>query len=267
MNKPVACRANIPAICRIHGVNFESTLDLKTGTFNYNPANNINKTLKDSQNYSLLLTNTEQEALASYANQSYTEIGEHLYGVQDHDVKKTMTNIDTALEKHKKIEGEKSKVVYRATKLFDNKFATPEESANFVGSKFVVGEELTIEGYMSTTTNPEALFDFLPESYEDLSPSEGTFGIKNREQYLGLLNGKDSGLSNIVYEIETSSGAPLSSFGHTHAHKEQEYLLPRNMKFVILEVVPNQLLNNPNKDSHEAVRKKHATLVRLKAIN
>jgi hypothetical protein len=267
MIKPIACRANIPAICRVHGVNFASTLDLKTGTFNFNPANDINKTLRDSQNYSLLLTDAEKEALASYANQSYTQIGEHLYGVQSHDVKTMMTKIDTALAKHKKIEGTKSKIVYRATKLFDNNFATPDESADFVSNKFKVGQELTIEGYMSTTTNPEALFDFLPESYEDLPPSTGTFGIKNREQYLELLNGKDSGLSNIVYEIETSSGAPLSSFGHANAHKEQEHLLPRNMRFVILEVVPNQLLNNPNKNSHEAISKKHATLVRLKAAN
>ena len=266
MRKPAACRAKIRAVCPVHGVTYASTLNTKTGNFEYNPANDIDLTFKASQNYSLLLTGKEQEALASYANQSYTEIGEHIYKAQEHNVGTLMKNIDSALEKHKKIAG-KDKVVYRATKLFNDRFGTPEEAAQFVNEKFKVGEELTVEGYMSTTTNPEALFDFLPESYEDLPPAQGMFTYKNREHYLRFKDGIDTGLSNIVYEIETSSGAPLSSFGHTHARKEQEYLLPRNTKFVILEVIPNQLLNNPNEKSNEAVRKKHATVVRLKALS
>ena len=260
------CRAKIPAICRVHGVNFVSTINTKTGTFLHNPANNPEQAFKDSQNYRLLLNKKEQAALSAYANQDYTKIGEHVYGKQEHEVSQLMQSMDSALKKHEKIAGSNDKVVYRATKLFNEKFTTPEEAASYVNDKFKVGEEITINGYMSTTANPEALFDFMPQSYEDLPPSTGMFGFKDRAHYAELNQGYDAGLSNIVYEIETPSGAPLASFGHAHADKEQEYLLGRNKSFIVLEVIPNQLLINPNEQTHASIKKKHATVVRLKEV-
>jgi hypothetical protein len=181
-----------------------------------------------------------------------------------HSIAKLAKHIDRVLGKYEfanpKLE---TQILYRSTRDRTQKFNSVLEARQFLSEKYKVGGILEVQGYMSTTTNPEALFDFMSETYDDTN-YKNQRPNSSQEKYIELL-GEDDGLGNVVYEIETTSGVPMSAFGQFYAAKEQEYLLPRNKKFRVIEVTPHVLLHNPNTNAQvNAVR--HATIVRLQEI-
>ena len=262
------CRAKNRATCPVHGINFPTTINFSKGTFKPNPANDVEKSLKNSKNYTLLLQEKEKESLSAYCKQDYTPVADWIYGGESYssaNPQQLIKNIDSALTKYEKIPDRPSRVLYRATRLYDKSFATPEEATSYMKKNFQPGSTFETKGYMSTTPNAAALFDFLTESFDDLTINpKHPFGFKSREEYTEL-SGKDRGLSNVIYEIETRNAAPVSALGDTYAEKEQEYLLGRGKKFQIIEVIPHTPLNNPTGTSG-VLKKRHATVVRVREI-
>lgn len=261
------CKAKNPATCRVHGHRFNAS----TGDFGKRPLLESHK--QQSQRFEFLLTKKQREAVDSYLSQDYMNITPHLYGKPSYGNTEKLPNtialIDSAINAYETISDHEPKVVYRATRIAaGEKFSTEKQMEEAIQKKFVVGSIHHVNGFMSTTENPEALFDFLPEGWADMAERRKTkapsmFAPKDKEAYLNLVH-DDQSLNNVIYEIQTTSGAPVSSFGHVHAEKEQEYLLGRNKNFRIIEIIPYQKVNNPNEDAYTSYR--HATVIRLEEI-
>lgn len=261
MKTAQTCRAKNSATCRVHGKKFNAS----TGQFSSRRP--LEEHQAESEKFKFLLNSKQKAAIDSYLDQDYMELTPVLYG-KDHDdaevLKEKAALMDEALNSYEAIADRKSKVVYRATKLDSNgSFTTMEEVSAYTAKKFPVGKTFTVPGFLSTTENPEALFDFIPDGYADYAAQpKGKFSgnIASLKEYIEVV-GQDNSLNNVVYEIVTPSGAPVSSFGHTHAEKEQEYLLGRNKTFKITEVVPFTQLHNPVESWVRSSA--HATVVRM----
>ena len=257
MSSNMKCQAKNPATCRFHGQHFTSTINFENGTFNSSSLN-PSELNKKSKVFELILTNKEKAAIVEYLEQGYTNFNKELYNEQDTYYSSQIKLVDSALAKYEQLNKGEKKIVYRATKMYDASFGSDEDLNEYLKTHYQPGDTITMKGFTSTTTNPEALFDFLTETYKDVAKRYK----QTQEEYSSIWEGKDSGLSNIVYEIETPSGAPVSSFGHTYGDKEQEYLLPRNKTFKIVEVIPQTKLNNPNPDAR-ILAHRHATIIRV----
>lgn len=177
----------------------------------------------------MLLTKDEEEAVRGYLDQDYMEITPVLYGdeIATPEITQKVSLLDKALAKYES-QRHVNKTVYRATKInSEHKLTSVEEAVKLVQNKYPVGSEVTVDGYMSTTANPEALFDFIPAGFHDIpeSSKKGLYAIKTLEEFVELES--DRSLRGVVMEIVTDSGAPVSSFEQTFAEKEHEWLLSR----------------------------------------
>jgi len=257
-----ACEAKNPDTCRVHGRRFNP----ETG--NFTPRRPLVEHQEEASRFLFLLTDEQKKALRAYAGPAFNSITRHLYGRDVSDVeetKKIIAVMDEAIAAYEQVGPEKERVVYRATRLkSDELISSPEERDRMVAERFKVGSTVSMDGFMSTTENPEALFDFLPDGYEDYAerPQSALFARekKTRESYIDMMGGDES-LNNVVYEIRTTSGVPMSGFDHIQADREQEYLLGRGKKFKVMEVIPFTGLNNPGNSS--ILKRRHATVVRL----
>ena len=260
------CRAQDKTTCRIHARTvFVTGFDANAGTF-INPVPSLVEHNQKSDFFKLLITQEEQEAIKGYLDHDYMHLTPHLYKNADVFIPETadsqVQGIDSALAKYEAAQSE-PKVVYRATNIPDpdGSLNTVEDVKAAIDRKYVVGQTITIDGYMSTTDNPHALFDFMPSGFHDMPDSQknSLYGVKTVQGYVDMASNQF--LRNIVYEISTPSGAPVSTFGQTHADKEQEYLLGRGKQFTVIEVIPYTKVVNPVESyRHNQV---HATIVRL----
>lgn len=260
----IRCRAKDATLCRVHGLGFPSGFNRVNGMFTFVRPSLAEHKL-ESEKFNFMLSEAERVAVKGYLDQDYSNLTPYLYSQENHsshNFGEQVKLIDSALAKYETLQPEGSRVVYRAVKLVsEGALSSTEQVADAVGGKYVVGETFTVEGYMSTTENPQALFDFLTQSYYDIPKRDKPrmYSIDSLEEFLNMSG--DESLRNVVYEISTPSGAPVSSFGQTYADKEQEFLLGRGKTFKVVEVIPYSKLVNPVQ-SH-VLNSAHATVVRL----
>jgi hypothetical protein len=246
------CEAKDPETCRVHG------------KFVF-PADNVpdrNTTFTESEKLKMLLSKEEAEALVDYLDQDYTPINAYLKGGHpnpDPDMIKKVQVLNKALKKYSMLNPGIEKTTFRATKCFQT-FANKAEAKAWVHEHFPKNKTVTMAGFTSTTTSPQALFDFLPESHDDI--------ILNNPGIDPTRFGEDEGLGNLVFIIKNKTGVPVSSFGHYHADKEQEYLYPQDAKFVVEQVTPYRMVPNPEepRPGFRVRKHAHATIITLKEV-
>ncbi len=245
------CRAKNPATCPHHGSTF-STIDFSKGVFEADYSSIKKTNLSHSKTFQFFLDSEELKAIESYCEQDYLQINRFLYGNQEYAnllIKNKIKLLDRALKKYPK--PETPRVVYRAGKPYNankpghyEKFDTLEQAEDFYRREYFVGKIIEFKGFTSTTEDPNCLVDFTAPGF-DSHPPQGTNSEMTREQY-NMSLGTD-GTSNIIYEIVTRDGVPLSSFSHTYSEKEQEILLPRNARYKVKAVHANKLMNFINR--------------------
>jgi hypothetical protein len=250
------CRAKNPSACRVHG---------ETGEYVFTSTSlDYNTHTRESEKLKLFLNKYEVAAVTDYLDQSYMEMNAHLHGADltpSADTLERIKQLDSALKKYEEIAPAETVITYRATKCYQD-FRSKEEAEEWVKQQFPVKGRVKLAGFTSTTPNPDALFDFLPESHADLQPPIGTSMFPTQadwEEYLA--DEPDRGLGNLVFVMKTRPGAPVSNYGQTFSEKEQEYLHPRDKEFVVEQVLPHRRISNPSKTARRSSA--HATIVTL----
>lgn len=250
-----------------------SKIDFDNNVFNIEHVKQGKHNLAQSKTFQFFLSKEEYSAVESYCEQDYRNINHYLYGDNEHvreDIKRKVATLDGALRKFPK--PSEPRQVYRAGKPYHEgkiqsyeEFDTPEQAAQFYEKEYPVGKVIEFKGFTSTTEDPNCLVDFTVPGFDSHPPSGIMNAGKTREQYNQSFG--RSGLSNIIYEISTREGAPVSAFGHTYAEKEQEILLPRNTKFKVKAVHPNRIMNFTNRlPFGDKQDKRTVTIIQLEEI-
>lgn len=250
------CEAKDPANCKFH----------RPKLFPLPAPSSAEEHFNESKKFEFVVNANQKEALEGYLDNDYMDMTPVLYGASDYKKDKFLKQADLiqeAIETYEAVSDKKPKTVYRATRLkAGHSFNSPEEMKDFVEKNFKPGSVITTAGFTSTTVRPEVLFDFLPDGHNDYVINNPKKEMSSKRYH--ELMGSDESLNNLVYEISTPSGVAVSSFGHSHATREQEYLLGRNKRFVIKEVLPISRLDNP---AERPFRKHaHATIIKLEEI-
>lgn len=248
------CHAKNPETCRYHGSYTLQILPMDPET---------HKT--DSEKLMFFLDTKEKSALASYVDQDYTEINACLYGAfsPDDETDQKIKAIDSALSKYRNLNTGEVRTTYRATKSYMD-FSSKEDAKKWVEDNFPVGQEVTLPGFTSTTPNPCALFDFLPESVDELKPNIGSLPWQQPDMdswEAHKTRKKNHGLSNLIFVMKSKSGVPVSSYGQMFAVKEQEYLHPRDSTFTVEKVEHYRRVKNP--DPYHRREAAYATIITL----
>lgn len=253
------CRAKDKSTCRVHGTfTFpEHSLDFAAHA-------------QVSAQLSKILSDPEFEALSGYLKHDYTEINGHLHGTggvpETHPAIKRIPKMDKALKKLRKNVTPKERILYRATKAFQD-FKSREEASEWVTKKFPVGSTVSMPGFTSTTPNPKALFDFLPESHADRDVIEKELSPERKKKWEKFKSrNTDRGLGNIIFVVKGKTGIPVSEYGQTYAKKEQEYLYPRNTEFLVEDVLPYRKVVNPDEYDRGRRPHAHATVITLREV-
>lgn len=196
--------------------------------------------LQTSQEWVNGLSTEQRDAVEAYVNQEYSDINEALWKGRGHEKTK---HLDEALD----VRGEQ-RLLYRKLALNGDRTEVAQQV-----SKFKVGETITFEGYTSTSQTPNAMIPLLtpplhdPESLPD-----------------DLREELDTSYRNVVAQIVTDRGAPVSAL--SHMPQEQEYLLGRGHTFRVLKIQKdvdfttseNLLDNSPGFE-----QKRKATVIQL----
>lgn len=252
------CRAKNPETCRVHG----TYLFPKSET-------NYAEHARESAKLKMFLNSKEQEALNNYLNQDYMEMNAYLHGAELNASEKTLNRIehlDTALEKYASICRNEEITTYRATKCYQA-FNNSEEAQQWFTQSFPVNGKVKLAGFTSTTPNPDALFDFLPQSNADLAPEIGGWLFPTQKDWDDHLASRpDEGLGNIIFIMKTHTGAPVAGYGQTFSEKEHEFLLARDKEFTVEEVIPYRKVVNPYRHQNMNRSSAHATIITLREL-
>jgi hypothetical protein len=247
------CQAANPATCWKHG---EFVLP--------SSPQNVESHMRESEKLKMILSPQESEALSDYLNQGYSDINAYLHGADVDTSPETLERIkhlDNALKKYEQLASAEPVVTYRATKCY-RKFRNRKEVTAWVKNQFPKESKVRLAGFTSTTLNPESLFDFLPESHADMTPMVGGPFFKTQKDWDDFLSEQeDRGLGNLIFVMETRSGAPVSSYGQMYGSKELEYLHARDKEYVVKDVLPYRKVLNPNKADRRSTA--HATIITL----
>ncbi len=219
-----------------------------------------------SESFYKSLTIEEKAAITGYLDQDYMKITPLLYGDQTYSTPARLNQIrliDKILERyHSNPANHNPKTVLRTTKIMETKYTNQQELDQDLKTLYPLGTLITLKGFTSTTQNKDALFDFLPPGFAD-SSKKGLYAAKTQEAWNRPYDGQDTSFNNLIYAIETPNGLPVHSFGHFHANKEQEYLLPRNKQYKITKVEPYVEVEKEIPDHRQKV---HATIIHLTQI-
>lgn len=252
------CRANDPETCRVHG------------TFFF-PKNKMSYTdhARESEKLKMFLNPNEQKALTDYLNQDFMEMNAYLHGAELTTSPQTLKRIeylDTALKKYAGICKGQEITTYRATKCYQA-FKNQEEAQQWFSQSFPVNGKVKLAGFTSTTPNPDALFDFLPESHADLTPHIGSWLFPTQKDWDDYLASEpDEGLGNIVFIMKTRTGAPVAGYGQTFDEKEHEFLIARDKEFTVEEVASYRKVVNPYRHQNMSRSSAHATIITLREV-
>lgn len=268
MSSNTRCRAKNPTVCPYHGTPL-SVINLDKNDFevDYDVVKKTN--FSHSKAFQFFLTDKELKAIEAYCEQDYAEINRSLHGDLQNinpSIENKVALIDSALKKYPK--PRTPRVVYRAGKPYkDNRvghyesFDSLEQAEEFYKTEFYVGKIVKFKGFTSTTEDPNCLVDFTTPGFDSHPPHSDM----TREKY-NMSFGTD-GMSNIIYEIVTHDGVPLSSFGHTYSEKEQEILLPRDSQYKVKAVHTNKIMNFINRLPFQNKQDKRlVTIIQLEEI-
>lgn len=173
---------------------------------------------QQADEYVSSLSTEEKKWVESYVNQDYEDINNALWNDQNHE---GIEALDSALSKAPGIQ----KTLYRKPAFIGNREDIEEEV-----SRLKAGETITCKGYSSTSENPNAL---LPLLHNEVRVSK-VFPPEDTEEFI---KEHDKTYQNVVYEIVTDKGCPVSPL--SHMPQEQEWLLPRNQKFKVVRIYDN----------------------------
>jgi len=248
------CQAKNPEFCRYHGA------------YHF-PAEKLSyvEHVRESEKLKMFLTIDERDAVQGYLEQEYMELNAHLHGAEINPSPETLKRIkdlDAALDKYEPLRPQNVITTYRATKCYQS-FTDRTEAQKWIRENFPVKSKIKLAGFTSTTPNPSALFDFLPESHADLSPTIGGPLFPTKKDWDEYLQEEpDRGLGNLVFVLKTRAGVPVSGYGQAFSQKEQEYLFPRDKEFTVDSILPYRKILNPDDSSRR--QSAHATVITLK---
>lgn len=195
-----------------------------------------------SRDYVYSLTLDEREAVEAYVNQDYEDINRELWNGGSH---KLVSTLDSALAKAPRMKRSLfRKPVMRGTK---------EEIMDTVNS-WEPGMVMSFPGYSSTSEDTSVMIPLLVQK-----------PVKNMFVTEEDLEEMDTTHNNVVFEMISDRGAPVSSL--SHMSHEREWLLPRGGKYRVETVERDAVVSSDvdilTGERTDDVKTRVATVVRL----